>query len=67
MAHAQRCQLLRFGVFLDIRMHYCFNESIVAKGFHFFVFTGLANLADISTWSFEWHVLCPVCRVGYRR
>ena len=32
-----------------------------------FLLSGLQNLADISTWPSEWHVLRSFCRVGDRR
>lgn len=32
-----------------------------------FLLSGLQNLADISTWPSEWHVLRSFCRAGDRR
>jgi len=32
-----------------------------------FLLSGLQNLADISTWPSEWHVLRSFCRTGDRR
>ena len=32
-----------------------------------FLLSGLQNLADISTWPSEWHILRSFCRAGDRR